>query len=98
MQAKSYGHLFILIDGINECSDPEELLSSMEAIASSTYPIRIFLSGIDEKGIRPRLSSFPGLIMQSLRPKSLKPEISLHVQSTLSMLDATSASSITRQS
>ena len=85
MQAKSCGHLFILIDGINECGNPDELLSSMEVIARSSYPVRILLAGIDEKGISSLLCPFPGLITQSLRPKNLKPDIYLHVQGTLTM-------------
>ena len=84
MQAESRGHLFILIDGINECVFPYELLSSVETLASSICGIRVLFSGIDEKGIGSRLSSFPGLIVQSVRPSSVKPDISLHVQTTLS--------------
>ena len=85
MQAESRGHLFVLIDGINECSDPEEVLHSVEAATRSKPCIRIFLSGIDERGIGQRLSSFPGLIEQPLRPYNVKPDIALYVRDTLLM-------------
>ena len=83
MQDESRGHLYILIDGLNECGNPEEILDALEEATKTSVPIRIFISSINEKGIGNRLSHFPSLSVQSLRPGSVKPDIAVHVENAL---------------
>ncbi len=82
-QAKSRGKLYIIIDGVNECSDPFELLEGLQRILDSAACIRILLSSINEKGIESSLKEMPNLIAKAVLPGDVEHDIGLLVQSTL---------------
>ena len=82
-QAESRGKLYIIVDGVNECSDPFELLEGLRRILGSTACIRILVSSINEKGIESSLKEMPNLIEKTLLPGDVENDISLLVQSTL---------------
>ena len=48
-QAVSRGKLYIIVDGVNECSDPFELLEGLQRVLGSTACIRILVSSINER-------------------------------------------------
>lgn len=78
-------HLYILIDGINECGDPYEILQSLNDISKDPSNIRLFLSSINEKGIENYVSAMPALCIETLRPEDIKHDISMLVLSTLEL-------------
>ena len=82
-QAKSRGKLYIIVDGMNECSDPFELLDGLRRILDSTACIRVLLSSINEKDIESSLKEMPNLIEKSILPGDVEHDIGLLVQSTL---------------
>ena len=82
-RAKSRGKLYIIIDGVNECSDPFELLDGLQRVLGSTACIRVLLSSINEKGIESSLKEMPNLIEKSILPGDVEHDIGLLVQSTL---------------
>lgn len=75
--------LYILIDGINECGQPHEILQTLASISKSASNIRIFLSSINEKGIGDYIQAMPALSIENLRPQDIRPDITLLVHSTL---------------
>ncbi|KAL9101489.1 MAG: hypothetical protein Q9163_003260 [Psora crenata] len=82
-RARDKGGIYILIDGINECSKPEELLYALKAISTSASGVRIFLSSINEKGIEQHLQGMPGLRVETLRPDDIREDIGLSVEATI---------------
>ena len=82
-QVESRGKLYIIVDGVNECSDPFELLEGLQRILDSTACVRILLSSINEKGIESSLKEMPNLIEKTLLPGDVEDDIGLLVQSTL---------------
>ena len=82
-QAESRGKLYIIVDGVNECSDPFKFLDGLQRILDSTACIRVLLSSINEKGIESSLKDMPNLVEKSILPGDVGPDIGLLVQSTL---------------
>ena len=82
-QAESRGKLHVIVDGVNECSDPFELLEGLQRILESTACVRILLSSINEKGIESSLKEMPNLTEKTLLPRDVEDDIGLLVQSTL---------------
>ncbi|KAL8830923.1 MAG: hypothetical protein Q9191_001158 [Dirinaria sp. TL-2023a] len=77
--------VYIFIDGINECTDPESILLSLRNIIRSCEDLAIhaFLSSIDEKDIGPCVDAFPDLTTLKLRPGHLADDIGLLIQTSL---------------
>lgn len=77
--------VFLFIDGINECGDPESVLSSLRRIieSCSKVVIHLFLSSIDEKGIGSCLQAFPDVRVVILRQSQLHDDIGLLVKASL---------------
>ena len=82
-QAESRGKLYMIVDGVNECSDPFELLEGLQTILNSTARIRILLSSINDKGIESSLKEMPNLIEKPMLPGDVGHDIALLVQFTL---------------
>ena len=55
--------VYILLDGINECDDPEAILSSVLQLQqnASATAVHIFVSGINEKGMESCMERFQAL-------------------------------------
>lgn len=77
--------VYILIDGINECTDPDSILLSLQSIVQSceNLAIHVFVSSIDEKGIGACMETFPDLTTFKLRPSHLDTDIGLLIQASL---------------
>ena len=77
--------VFIFIDGINECNDPESILLSLQDIIRSceNNAVHVLVSSIDEKGIGPCMETFPDLITVNIRQSHLTSDIGLLIQASL---------------
>ena len=77
--------VFIFIDGINECTDPESILLSLQDIVRSceNNAVHILVSSIDEKGIGPCMEAFTDLITVNIRQSHLTSDIGLLIQASL---------------
>ena len=77
--------VYLFIDGINECEDPELVVSSLGKIIKlcPEVPIHIFISSIDEKGIGIYLEAFPDLRVIRVRQGLLHEDIGLLIRSSL---------------
>ncbi|KAL9124775.1 MAG: hypothetical protein Q9217_005928 [Psora testacea] len=82
-QAQYQKGVYILIDGINECGSPGELLDALKSISTSTSGVRIFLSSINEKDIAEHLLGMPRLHVETLEPNDIRNDIRLLVGSNL---------------
>ena len=78
-------NVYIFIDGVNECTDPESILTSLRNIIQSceNNAIHILISSIDEKGIGPCMEAFPDLKAVKLRQSHLTTDIGLLIQASL---------------
>jgi len=76
-------NVYLFIDGINECVDPEIVLQSIQNITRSCpdNAVHLFISSIDEKGIGPYMETFPDLRAAALRYNHH--DISLLIQASL---------------
>lgn len=77
------GRTFIFLDAVNECSDPEEVLSPLKTIANSCDSVHVFMSSINEKGIEDCLQDMPRLIIATLHPRDIRNDINMLVQVNL---------------
>ncbi len=74
---------FILIDAVNECVDPYEILSHLVNISKSCQNVYIFLSSINEKGIEECLQQMPRLVVGILGPRDIEKDINMLVEANL---------------
>lgn len=81
-QSKYREELYILIDGVNESTEPSEILQALKTISASPHA-RILISSIDEKGIRSSIREICNLNIETLRPEDVHEDISLLVHSSL---------------
>lgn len=77
------GHAFIFLDGVNECGDPEKVLTPLTTIANSCRNVYMFISSINEKGIEDFLQQMPQLIIDTLHPWDIRNDIHMLVQANL---------------
>ena len=77
--------IYIFIDGIKECTNPESILISLGKLiqSCSNTSIHLFISSINEKGIEPCIEKLPELRVESLRERNLREDIHLLVKATL---------------
>lgn len=74
---------FILIDAVNECVDPSEVLSHLVNISKSCQNVFIFLSSTNEKDIEECLQQMPRLIVGILGPRDIEKDINMLVKASL---------------
>lgn len=74
---------FILIDAVNECVDPSEVLSHLVNISNSCQNVYIFLSSTNEKDIEECLQQMPRLIVGTLGPRDIEKDINMLVKANL---------------
>ena len=74
---------YFLIDGINECGSPGELLNALKTIQTSTNNVRIFLSSINENDIAEHLRAMSNLHVETLSPTDIRGDVALLVDSSL---------------
>lgn len=77
------GHAIILLDAVNECGDPEKVLTPLKTIANSCENVYMFFSSINEKGIEDFLLQMPRLIIETLHTWDIKNDIHMLVQANL---------------
>ena len=82
-QARQRGHLFIVVDGINECSDPQGVLEYFERILKGAPRVQLLVSSIYEKGIENSMNRMPRPFDMIISPKTINDDVRLHVKSAL---------------
>ncbi|KAL8830488.1 MAG: hypothetical protein Q9191_001392 [Dirinaria sp. TL-2023a] len=85
---RSREQVYILLDGVNECEDPETILNSMLQLVqnSPATAVHLFVSSINEKGIETCIDMFPRLSkinLSSLRGQELQQDIHMLISSSL---------------
>jgi len=80
---RDVGSVYLFIDGINECVDPEIVLRSLQTISRSCTDnsVHLFISCIDEKGIGSFMETFSELRAAAMRYNHH--DISLLIQASL---------------
>ena len=81
-QGKNRQNLYILIDGVNECGEPLEILQALKVISTSTR-VSILVSSINEKGIEVSMRDMSNLSIETLHPEDIGKDIALLVHSSL---------------
>ena len=82
-RAGSENPTYLLIDGLNECGDPTEILEALVSVTEACSNVRILISSINEKGIEEQLERFPKVHIETLSPRSMKHDIHLLISSSL---------------
>ena len=82
-QAEYRGGLRIVIDGINECSNPSELLNALERILSSTNGVQLLISSINEKGIEQSVMQMPRMYDITVSPQKVESDVNKMVHRAL---------------
>ncbi|KAL9046164.1 MAG: hypothetical protein Q9214_000932 [Letrouitia sp. 1 TL-2023] len=82
-QAQCRQRLHLVIDGINECSDPYNLLQAFEKILTSASGVQLLISSINEKGIEKSIDHMPKTYEVTISPKNIRHDINLLVYSAL---------------
>ena len=69
--------LYILIDGLNECNDPQYIIERLSKIitACPTCSIHLFISSINEKDIDHTIEALPDVTTETLRPNDIQNDI-----------------------
>lgn len=80
---KDQDRIFILIDAVNECIDPSELLGQLVKISKSCKNVYLFISSINEKGIEECLHQMPRLVVGTLHPWNIEKDIIMLVKANL---------------
>ena len=74
---------FILIDAVNECIDPHEILGHLVHISKICKNVYIFISSINEKGIEECLQRMPRLVVRTLHPRDIENDINMVIKANL---------------
>lgn len=69
--------LYILIDGANECNNPQSIIEQLSQIiaACPTCSIHLFISSINEKDIDHTIEALPDVTTETLRPIDVQNDI-----------------------
>ena len=82
-QAQYRSQLYLVVDGINECSEPINLLQALQEILQSTSRVKLLASSINEKGIDQAMAGMPNIYGVTISPRSIRHDVSLLVSSAL---------------
>lgn len=82
-QAQYRKHLYIALDGVNECSDPCGLLQALKRILTSATGVRLLMSSINEKGIERSIACMPKTFEVTIAPTNIQCDVRLFVSSAL---------------
>ena len=77
--------IFLLLDGINECEDPQVILDGLAKIigSCSECSVHLFISSINEKDIGSAMEALPNVMMETLRQVDIQNDVRSLVLSTL---------------
>ena len=69
--------IYILIDGVNECNDPQYIIERLSKIteACPTCSIHLFISSINEKDIDNTIKALPDVTTETLRQVDIQNDI-----------------------
>ncbi|KAL8785844.1 MAG: hypothetical protein Q9195_008468 [Heterodermia aff. obscurata] len=69
--------IYIVLDGINECEDPQSILQWLSKIITScaNCVVRLFVSSINEKDIEAAIETLPNLTTEALRQGDTRNDI-----------------------
>ena len=82
-RAKNSARTFIFLDAVNECSDPDRIITCLKTISKSCDNVYTFMSSINEKGIEESLQQMSRLVVYTLHPRDIGTDINLLVQEKL---------------
>ena len=82
-QARFKGRICLVVDAINESSDPHGLLKALKDIITSATGVQLVVASIDEKNIERGISSMPKVYEVAVSPKAIENDVSLLVHSAL---------------
>lgn len=82
-QVKRRKHLYIIVDGINECYDPSGLLEALQSILKSVSGIQLLVSSINEKKIHQSMLRMPKFHEVTLSPSVVESDVRILVHSAL---------------
>ena len=73
----SHEELYLLIDGVNECEDPQSILQWIANIVTScsNCSIRLFISSINEKDIEISIDGLPNARTENLRQIDIRNDV-----------------------
>ena len=76
---------YILVDGINECDDPQLILSWLSLISNSslTCSIHLFISSINEKDIESAMEPLPNVMRETLQHGDIQNDVHSLVRASL---------------
>lgn len=69
--------LYIILDGVNECEDPQATLRWLEKIITScsTCCVHLFISSINEKDIELAVEALPNVTTETLRQIDIRNDV-----------------------
>ena len=78
-------NLYILVDGINECENPQSILNWLSVIShsSSTCFIHLFIASINEKDIEHAMDSLPNVTTETVRQIDIQHDVHGLVKASL---------------
>lgn len=70
-------NVFILLDGINECEEPQHIIDELSSImaACPACSIHLFISSINEKDIEQALEELPNVATETLRQVDIQNDV-----------------------
>ncbi|KAI5777727.1 hypothetical protein EDC01DRAFT_385661 [Geopyxis carbonaria] len=75
---------YLFLDAANECADPFGVLTQLAALAAAPdCHIHVFLSSINERGIDTVLRAVPGLLVETVLPRSISADVDLLIHASL---------------
>lgn len=80
---KQLGHAFLFLDAVNECGNPDEILTPLKTILNLCDNVHMFISSINEKGIADCMQQMPRLTIETLYSWYMTNDISMLVQANL---------------
>lgn len=82
-QAQVHRSIRLVVDGINECNDPEHLLLLLMKILESTQNVHLLISSIDEVHIHKIMNRMPNLLQLTASPSTIYDDVCLLVWHSL---------------
>ncbi|MCJ1263937.1 hypothetical protein MMC22_003808 [Lobaria immixta] len=80
---RDLSHAFLFLDGVNECGNPDEILTPLKTISNLCDNVHMFISSINEKGIADCLQQMPRLTIETLHSWDIADDINMLVQANL---------------
>ncbi|KAG8529472.1 uncharacterized protein KY384_006109 [Bacidia gigantensis] len=77
---KSRGRVYLVIDGINECIDPHEVLYCLEKILTAGAVVQLVVSSINERSVDKCIDQMPSCFNYTISPSTISNDVELLVK------------------